>query len=69
MKTPESNSKINGEMKTYEETVMKNPKGFSWKKQEFFKLGVEKYRFLKYQFFWKCFFFSFFKLWKLLPET
>ena len=29
MKTSENNSKNNGEIKTSEETVMKNPKGFS----------------------------------------
>ena len=49
MKTSENNSKNNGEIKTSEETVMKNPKRFSWKKQKFFKPEFKKFYFIRYK--------------------
>ena len=47
IKTPENNSKSDGETKTSEETVMKTLRGSPKKTQEFLKLGAKKFHFLK----------------------
>ena len=59
METSENSRKINDKTKTSEETVMKNSKEFSLKKQDFFKPAAEKSHFLKHKKIFKSYCFIF----------